>query len=327
MSRVLVVPQHGDPEVLEWQDRQAPEPRPDEVVVQTRAVGLAWSDLLQTRGAYAGGGPVPPFTPGYEIVGDVVLTGAETTGLTVGERVLAMLPGPGALAEHVAAPAAAFRSAPAQLSDTEAAAFPVSFLTADAALVTAGGFTPGHSVLVHAAAGGFGNAGVQLARAYGASLVLATAGSPDRCRHAESMGADRACGYDEFRAMVAEATGGFGVDIVLESVGGTTFDDSVSSVKRLGRVISVGASGGERPEKLKLPVLWHKSILVGGVHILNWMLNEPELLEPSWTRVLDAVARDTVAPVVGRTFAADDVQQAFAALGGRGVAGRVVVQF
>lgn len=313
------------PDALRWEDRARPEPGDGELLIRVSAVGLAWSDLLQCEGAYHGGGPQPPFTPGFELAGEVAGHGSSVDGPAVGDRVFGFLPGPGALAEYVTAPAAVFDRVPDRLSDVEAAAFIVPFYTADAALVTVGRLQRGEAVLIHAAAGGVGAAAVQLCRAYGASPIIATAGSEERRAYARRIGADVVAGYDEVADRALEATGGAGVDVVLESVGGQAFDHSLAALAPLGRLVSIGASSGEPPRRLRLPVLWNRAVSVAGVHILRWQNERPDLLAPTRRRVLDLLEKGEIAPTVGATFAISEVADALRALRSREVIGRVVV--
>ena len=275
--KAVVVREFGGPDALVWEDRPQPVPGPGEVLVRVLAVGLAWSDLLQAEGSYHGGGPEPPFIPGWELVGEVAGHGPGARAPDLGARVCGFLRAPAALADFVAAPAAVLDPAPAWLSDADAAAFVVPFLTADAAMVTVGRLQENEAVLVHAAAGGVGAAAVQLARALGASPIIATAGSESRRAAADELGADLVAGYDDFPDVVREATGGRGADLVLESVGGDVFDRSLHALAPLGRLVSIGASSGQRPDKLRLPVLWHGAVSVAGVHIARWLNDTPEL--------------------------------------------------
>ena len=183
-------------------------------------MGLAWGDVLQAQGKYSGG-PSGPFVPGHEFVGEVVGFGdcRPSVDYAIGDRIFGLLPRGGALAELVAAPATWVDRVPGHLTDAEAAAVPSSFFTADAALFTMGRLSAGEVVVVQAAAGGFGSAAVQLARAHGARQIIGTAGSTSRRDFARSLGATAGAGYDDLREVVDEVTDGRGVDLALESVG------------------------------------------------------------------------------------------------------------
>jgi NADPH2:quinone reductase len=241
--------------------------------------------------------------------------------------VFGFLPEPGALAEIITLPAAMVDVTPAAVADVDAASMVVSFLTADAAAVTVGRLEKGEAVLVTAAAGGVGSAAVQLCRLYGAGTIVAAAGTEERRRYAAELGADVVCGYDDILESARAATDGRGVDLVIESVGGTAFDQSFEALTTSGRVISLGISGGERPAKLRLPFLWHRGVSVGGVHLQRLLLERPDLLAHSRRRVWDALERGHVKACVWKSFAPDDVAAAYDALRTRQVLGRAVIDF
>ncbi|WP_278258443.1 zinc-binding dehydrogenase [Nocardioides convexus] len=221
-----------------------PEPAagPGEYLVRVGAAGVNFADVLQTRGRY-GGGPTPPYVAGFEAAGEIVAVGPGVTDpLPLGTHVLGT--GPGAFAEHVAMPAAAALPVPAGWSDAQALGLVLNTATALAALRTLGRVRAGETVLVHAAAGGVGQAAVRLARHYGARVV-ATA-SPGKHEVVAALGADVV--LDARRPDLAEEvrrrTGG--VDVVLESVGRTTLAGSLALARPFtGRVVVFGAASGD----------------------------------------------------------------------------------
>jgi len=324
--RAYVVAQRDGHRGAVWEDIAEPVPGDSSVVVRVRAAALAWSDILQVAGTYAGAVPNLPFTCGHEFAGEIV-SAAKGCGYSAGERVFGFLASPGAFAEYVAAPLASIRRTPTGMPDAAAAAFTTSFLTADVALVTAGGLRPGGSVLIHAAAGGVGKSAVQLAAAMDARLILATAGAPARRIAAEAAGATATAGYDDFPGLVAERTAGRGVDVVLESIGGEVFDHSLEVLAPMGRLVTIGASGGVPPRRLKLPRLWQQSISVCGIHIGRLLAEEPRLLAPSWDRLLTLLADGRIKPEVGLVIAPAEISKGMDVLRGRQAEGRVVIDF
>lgn len=307
-----------------WEDFPEPRCPPDGVVVEPRAAALAWSDVLQQEGGYVGAMPDPPFVSGHEFAGVVVEVGADAE-FALGERVFGFLPRPAAFADRVAASSRVVRRIPDELTDIDAAAITTSFLTADAGLFRVGGLVAGQSVLIQSAAGGVGRSAVQLAKATGVDLVIATAGSPARQAEAAALGATHVAGYDEFADLVREVTAGRGVDVVLESVGGEVFDRSAEVVAPMGRLVTIGASSGVAPRRLKLPFLWQRSVTVGGLHLANLLGGSPELLEPSWQRVLGLLTKGQLDPGVGMVVGRDELRRGAEALRGRTVSGRVVI--
>ena len=309
---------------VSWEDHPEPACPRDGVVVEPRAVALAWSDVLQQRGGYVGALPDTPFVSGHEFAGTVVEAGPDAV-FAVGDRVFGFLPRPAAFAERVAASSHVVRRTPDGLGDVEAAAVTTSFLTADVGLFVVGRLVAGESVLVHAAAGGVGRAAVQLARLAGVEPVVATARSPERRAEASALGATHLADYDGFTDVVRRVTDGRGVDVALESVGGDVFDRTAEVMAPVGRVVTIGASAGVAPRRMKLPFLWQRSVTVGGLHLANLLAEAPEVLDASWRRVLALLAAGALDAGVGMVVARDEIPRAAAALHGRSVSGRVVV--
>jgi NADPH2:quinone reductase len=311
-----------------WETRPYPRAAAG-VVVEVKAAALAWSDVLQAQGRYAGAVPDPPFTGGHEFAG-VVTTASPDDEFQPGERVFGFLPSPGAFCEYLAVATEHLRRTPDRLDDVTAAALTTSFLTADVGLVTVGGLTPQatrETVVVHAGAGGVGRSAIQLARTYGAAQVIATASSPGRRADAVAVGADVCVDYPDFAEVVLDRTEGRGADIILESVGGSVFDASARVLAPTGRLVTIGASSGQAPARLKLPLLWQRSISVCGLHIGRLLDDAPGLLEPSWLRILPLLADGAVDPGVGLVIAPAQIESGMDALGARAVSGRVVIDF
>ncbi|MFG1871550.1 zinc-binding dehydrogenase [Micromonospora arborensis] len=224
----------------------APRPRPGrgEVLIRVTAAGVNFVDISQAHGTFAGG-PQPPYLAGIEGVGEVAALGEGVTDLDLGAHVVGVSIGGGAFAEYMLIPAAAAIPVPAGWTDEQALGLAVNWPTALAALKPLGGITAGQSVLIHAAAGGTGQAAVKIAKHYGAT-VIATA-APAKHQTVRALGADHVVdsrGAD-LAADVLRLTGGAGVDLVLESVGGATLDASLATAKRVtGRVVVYGLAGG-----------------------------------------------------------------------------------
>jgi NADPH2:quinone reductase len=325
--KALVVTATGGPEVLEWQDLPDPVPGPGEVLVRTRAFAVNWADLLEREGRYPGG-PEPPFVGGHDLVGDVVAHGPGVDGPPIGCRVFGPAPTGRVTAELAPVRAEWLHPVPEGITDEVAAGLAAPYFTADAALVTMGRLQAGESVLVHAAAGAFGSAAVQLARAYGAGQIIATAGTDEKLQHVKEWGADVLVNYTtgDFVDAVSEATGGQGVDLVIESVGAEVLERSFDCVRPTGRIISVGASAGRSTSRFRLHTLFEKGIVVGGFTLGLWLLNQPELVAPSAARVLDLLERGELAPAIGGVFSAADVAEAHRFLQDRRSIGRTVVR-
>jgi NADPH2:quinone reductase len=224
-------------------DAPIPSPGPGEVLIRVTVAGVNFVDISQARGTFAGG-PQPPYLAGTEGAGEVIAVGEGVTNLEPGAHVIGV--GGGAFAEYMVLPAAAAMPLPAGWTAEQALGLVVSWPTALAALKPLGGVTAGQTVLIHAAAGGTGQAAVKMAKHYGAT-VIATA-SPGKHEVVRALGADHVVDSrgPDLAADVLRLTGGAGADLVLESVGGATLDASLAATKRVtGRVVVYGLAGGE----------------------------------------------------------------------------------
>lgn len=324
--KALVVSRFGDPDVLIWADQPDPVPGPGELLVRVRAFAVNWADLLQRAGAYPGG-PTPPFVAGHDLMGEVVGRGPGTEGPPDGTRVFGVLGRSGGAAELIAVPAAWLHPVPANLTNEQAAGLAGPYFTADVAIVDFGRLRAGETVLIHAAAGGYGSAAVQLCRHYRAGTIIVTAGSDEKLKRTREWGADVLVNYvtDDFVQVVSEATRGRGVDVVLESVGGDVLGKSFDCLAPLGRLVSVGASSGESSRRFRLHTLFERGISVAGFTLGLWLQHHPELVQAAADRVLEAVRVGSAVPVIGGVFSIDDIAEAHAFMAGRRSIGRTVV--
>ena len=255
--RAVVVTQPGGPEVLELQDRPTPDPGAGEIRVDVRAAGVNFTDVYQRTGLYA----VPtPFVLGSEGSGVISAVGADVTDLSVGQRV-AWAQAPGSYAEQVIVRAAAAVPVPDELADDVAGGALLQGMTAHYLLNSTYAVQPGDTVVVHAAAGGVGLLLTQLAKAKGAR-VIATVGASsrghDKAELAREAGADVVLGYDGFADEVRRLTDGVGVPVVFDSVGATTVDGSLASLRRRGMLVLFGQSSGV------VPPLEPRRLMTGG---------------------------------------------------------------
>jgi len=226
-------------------DAVVPRPGPGEVLIRVNAAGVNFVDISQARGTFAGG-PQPPYVAGIEAAGDVVAVGDGVSDREPGGHVIGVGIHGGAFAEYLVLPAVATVPVPAGWADEQSLGMLVSWPTALAALKPLGGITAGQTVLIHAAAGGTGQAAVKLAKHYGAT-VIGTA-SPAKHEVVRELGADHVIDshHADIAAEVLRLTGDAGADLVLESIGGATFAASLAATKRVtGRVVVYGMAAGE----------------------------------------------------------------------------------
>ena len=325
--RAVVCRALGRPGDLAVENIPAPRPRPGEAAIRVRYAGVNFPDLLMVQGLYQHK-PDLPFVPGMEVAGTVM-----ETNLPLGAPVAAA-PKPGSrvfagvrlggFAGIVTAPLARIRPIPEGLSDAEAAAFPVAAQTAWVALVERGRIRAGETVLVLGAGGGVGLAAVQLAAASGARAI-AVASTPQKRDAARDAGAWRVLPPDgDIKAAIAPLTGGRGVDLVYDPVGGEIFDRAIRALGWGGRYLVVGFASGA------IPTLAVNRALIKGLSVIGVRAGEQFRQDPAAAprvhRAIDALAaRGAMTPRIHAALPLDRAGEALEALGGREVAGKIVL--
>ena len=298
-----------------------PTPTGDQVHIDVHAAGVCFPDLLQTRGLYQIK-PELPFVPGCEVAG-LVRTAPEGSGFAPGDRVAAF-PGLGGFAEQVVTDARFVFALPAALSFAAGAGLPMNYLTGHFALVRRARLRAGEAVLVHGASGGVGTAAVQLARALGAR-VLAVVSTEAKAAIARQAGAHEAVLADGFRDAVKELTGGRGVDVVVDPVGGDRFTDSLRSLAPEGRLLVIGFTGGEIPT-VKVNRLLLNNIDVVGVGWGAFWLRQPDYLREQWQELLPHLESGALDPVLGSSYPLAKAADALREFDERRASGKIVLQ-
>jgi synaptic vesicle membrane protein VAT-1 len=335
--RQAVIPRHGPPDVFEM--REAPDPVPDsgQLRVRVRAAGVNFSDILSRLGLYPDA-PRPPLVVGYEVAGHVDAIGRSVTGFTEGDRVVAMTP-LGGYSEAVVVPAGHAFHVPENLSDAEAAAVPVNYLTAAVALYRMAALTSGDVVLIHNAGGGVGIAATQLARLRRATVI----GTASASKHAalRTFGVEHAIDYRHANvpAEVRTITRGRGVDVILDPIGGSSFLASYRMLAPLGRLVIFGLSAaapGERRSAWSAFRAWwslprfnpmsliNRNRGVFGLHI-GHLWEERTRLAPLMDTLLSELSAGRLRPVVSRTFPLDRAADAHRFIQGRQNVGKVIL--
>ena len=301
---------------------EVPDPVPGEgqVLIDVAAAGVSFPEVLLTRGAYQVKPPLP-FVPGSEVAG-VVRSAPAESGLAAGERVAAF-PMFGGYAGLVATDAAFVFPLPDSVSFEQGAALPMNYLTCHFALVTRGGLEPGETVLVHGAAGGIGTAACQLAAAYGAR-VIGVVSTNDKAPVARVAGAGEVVLAEGFKDEVLELTGGRGVDLVVDPVGGDRFTDSLRSLATLGRLLVIGFTAGTIPE-VKVNRLLLNNLSVVGVGWGAYWQNRPMFLQEQWRDLLPLVAAGRLDPMVIARYPLEQAGEALAAMEERRTLGKTVL--
>jgi NADPH2:quinone reductase len=268
----------GDPSVLRYEDVPKPLPQPGEVLIRVAAAGVNYADTLFRRGKYLVR-PKLPQIPGLEVAGTIAAVGDGVREVTVGERVLALTPRGGGYAEYATAPASRLLPVPDELDLEPAAALPIQGLTAHHVFSLCARLAPGESVLIHAAAGGVGSLAIQIAKLLGAGRVIATASSEAKLKLAKWLGADVVINYVEtdFVKRVNEVTGGEGVDIVVETVGGDVVGRSLDCLAPFGRLVVAGMASGQFSQINAQRLLAKNQTVVG--YYLMAVIQRPDLTE------------------------------------------------
>lgn len=310
----------GGVDQLEIAELPEPIPEKHEVVVEVKACGLNYADVMQREGLYPGG-PKPPYIAGLEAAGVVRSLGPEADeSLPIGSRVVVLRPG--AHAELVRADSRTCIRLPENMSFNEGAAFPVQYLTAYHCLITLAHAKAGETVLIHAGAGGVGTAAVQISKLLGLRVIVTASTSDKRTRVIE-LGADAAVGYDEFDTAAREFTNGRGPDICLESIGGDVFRRSLAILPALGRMAVYGVAGRE-PQPIDTLKLFFRSQSVLGFH-LNAIFERPDLLVPSLTALLSWIMEGKLKIQIGHTFPLAQIREAHELLASRKSYGKIVL--
>jgi putative PIG3 family NAD(P)H quinone oxidoreductase len=258
----IEIRQPGGPDVLVPVERPKPEPGPSDVLIKVAAAGVNRPDIIQRRGRY----PPPPGAsdiPGLEVAGTIDAVGASSGSWRVGDTVCALLAG-GGYAEYCVAPGVQCLPAPRGLELTHAAAVPETFFTVWTNVFERGRLARGETLLVHGGSSGIGTTAIQLGRAFGAR-VFATAGSDDKCRACESIGAERAFNYREadFVQALREATGGRGADVILDMVAGDYIPRNLDALALDGRLVIIGLLGGSQAQINAEPVMRRRLTITG----------------------------------------------------------------
>jgi NADPH:quinone reductase len=319
--RAVQVTRPDGPGALEVAEVGEPVRGDEEVLIEVHAVGINFPDVLLTRGAYQYK-PAMPFVLGGEL-GGVVLEAPAGSSFSPGDRVAATST-VGALAERATAAETLTFPLPDAVDLDAAACLPMNYLTMSFGLVTRGGLQAGETVLVHGAAGGIGTATIQLAVALGAR-VIAVASTPDKQDLARRAGAHDTVAAEGFKDAVAELTGGRGVDVVVDPVGGDRFTDSLRSLAPLGRLLVIGFTAGEIPT-VKVNRLLLNNIDVRGVGWGAYALPRPGYARSEWDRLWPMLESGALAPPISARRPLEESGAAVALLEDREVLGRVVVQ-
>jgi NADPH2:quinone reductase len=308
------------PEALRVSEIDEPNPSSDQILIEVAAAGVAFPDLLLSRGLYQLK-PPPPFVPGSEVAGTVV-SAPDNSGFATGDRVAALTLLNG-FAERAVAPLPAVYRLPDDVSFAEGAALPMNYLTVQFAFDRRAALREGEWVLVHGAAGGVGTAALQFVKWRGAHSI-AVVSSEEKIAVAKAAGADEVVMADGFRDSVRDLTAGRGVDVVLDPVGGDRFTDSLRCLAPEGRLLVVGFTAGEIPT-VKVNRLLLNNIAVVGVSWGTFALATPGYLVEQWQALAPGIAAGALRPPVAAEIPMSRGSDALHMLDQRQALGKIVL--
>jgi putative PIG3 family NAD(P)H quinone oxidoreductase len=305
----IEISQPGGPEVLTPGERPDPVPGPGEVLIRVAAAGVNRPDVLQRRGAY----PPPPGAsdiPGLEVAGEIAAVGAGVEGWRPGDAVCALISG-GGYASMCVAPAPQCLRVPTSLDLVAAAAIPETFFTVWTNVFDRGRLQAGETALFHGGTSGIGTTAIQLATVRGAT-VFATAGSDDKVRACETLGARRAINYrtQDFVEVIRDVTGGTGVDVILDIMGGSYLNRNLAALAVDGRLVQIGLMGGETASVDLRRVLGRRLTITGSTLRPRSVAEKGEIAAALAREVWPLLEAGTVKPIVYKTFPLADAAAA-----------------
>jgi putative PIG3 family NAD(P)H quinone oxidoreductase len=315
----------GPADVLKPAERPDPVPGPGEVLIRVSAAGVNRPDVMQRQGLY----PPPPGAsdiPGLEVAGTIESLGEGVRGWRVGDAVCALVSG-GGYATKCVAPAVQCLPVPAPLDPVAAAAIPETFFTVWTNVFDRGRLQAGETALFHGGSSGIGTTAIQLAAARGAR-VFATAGSADKCRACERLGADKAIDYrtQDFVQVVRDLTGGHGVNLILDIVGGSYVNRNLAALAMDGRLVVIGFMEGEPTATVDLRRILGRRLTITGSALRPRTVAEKGAIAESLLReVWPLLERGVVVPVVDRTFPLTEAAAAHRLMESSGHIGKIVL--
>jgi putative PIG3 family NAD(P)H quinone oxidoreductase len=306
--RVIVITGPGNAGVLAMEEQPIPQPGPGEVLIQVAAAGVNRPDILQRQGLY----PPPPGAsdiPGLEVAGWVVALGEGVTTPAIGQPVCALVTG-GGYADYCLAAAPLCLPVPQNLTCTQAAALPEALFTVWLNVVTRGKLKTGETLLVQGGSSGIGTTAIQLAKQLGAR-VLATAGNEDKCAVCRQLGAETINYRDgDFKDRVLDLTGGEGVDLILDIVGGPYLSRHLEILAPEGRLVIIALQGGPKTEVNLLPIMLKRLTVTGSTLRPRSLAEKTALARTLRDKVWPLLETGRIRPLIHQTFPLEAVRAA-----------------
>jgi len=313
----------GDLSVLKFEDVPSPKAGPGQVKLAMRACGVNFADSLLTAGTYQVQ-PEPPFSPGFEIAGDVIAVGEGVSGFKPGDRVMGMVAA-GGYAEEVVADAAQLTPIPDEMDYVSAASFAVTYGTSYLAIAHRARLQAGEVLLVHGAAGGVGLTAVEIGKKLGATII-ATAGGSEKLKITHQAGADHLIDYrtEDIRERVKALTDGQGADVIYDPIGGDVFDASLRCVNFEGRILVIGFAGG-RIQQIPSNHVMVKNVDIIGVNRGPYEEKRPKVTTQAYATLMKWLAEGQIRPFVSKTYPLEEAVSAITSVTDRSSTGKLVV--
>jgi putative PIG3 family NAD(P)H quinone oxidoreductase len=320
----IAITEHGGPLVLKPERRGLPDLRAGEILIRVKAAGVNRPDIQQRKGAY----PPPPDAsdlPGLEAAGEVAAVGPGVKRWRVGDTVTALTPG-GAYAEYCRVHETNALPIPHGYTFTEAAAIPETYFTVWHNVFQRGGLQPGETLLVHGGSSGIGTTAIQIATKLGAKVVV-TAGSKEKCEACEALGAVRAINYreEDFVAVVKEMTGGKGVEVILDMVGGTYVGRNYDAAAIDGRIVQIATMSGATSEANYSKLMVKRLTHTGSTLRPRTTEFKAKIASELEARIWPLLASREIAPVMDMIFPLKDAWRAHERMEEGGHVGKIVL--
>ena len=315
----------GGPEVLQWTQQAKPAPGVEDVLIKVAAAGLNHADLLQRKGKY----PPPPGAPdilGMEVAGEVVATGADVTRWSIGDKVCALISG-GGYAEYAVAPAAQCLPIPPDLTFTQAAALPESIATVWANVFEAGALKPGETLLAHGGASGIGVAAIQMAKLFGAKIFV-TVRNAEKAEACHKLGANYVIDYPnaDFVEVIDKHTGGRGVDVVLDMVGGDYINRNLTALAQQGRHVSIATQQGKMAQVDIGMVMRKRAVLTGSTLRGRSAQEKARLMHEVKLKAWPWVVSGALKPLIHKVYQIKDAAEAHKMMESGAHIGKIVLE-
>ena len=299
MMKAIAITTPGGPEVLEPVDLPRPVPSPDQILLRVHAAGVNRPDILQRQGGYP---PPPgaPATPGLEVAGEVIALGEGVKRYRIGDKVCALLPG-GGYAEYCVVAEDNALPVPAGMTMVEAAAIPETYFTVWTNVFDRGRLAAGDTILIHGGSSGIGTTAIQLAKAFGARVVV-TAGSDAKCNECRSLGAELAINYRSHDFVEELKAANVAPDVILDMVGGDYVARNLKCVALNGRIENIAFQKGAKVEIDLLPLMLKRLTLTGSTLRPRSVAEKAEIARSLEAKVWPLLAAGECKPVIYRTF-------------------------